>query len=146
MASNDIQGLSGIIFSCFLLSIIFPTITQQIIPRFHDGCTLFEAREKHSRTYSWPIFVTSNCIVESAWMSLSAIPTFVCWYYPTGLWRNADASFSLNERGGLAFLFVWFALMFASSLAQTLAAGIKDAQTAVNISQLLFSLILIFSG
>jgi len=146
MTNLEIQGITNILFSCFLFSIVFTIIDQQIIPRFIDGSALFEAREYQSRTYSWPVFVAANVIVESTWMSLASVLAFVSWYYPIGLWKYGDEAFSTSNRASLSFLLVWFALLFASTLSQALAAGIRDTQTAVNIAQLLFSLSLIFCG
>src|SRR3954464_4538978 len=98
---KDIQGLSNVLFSCFLLTIIFSTVDQQIIPRFIENRALFEAREKQSKTYSWLVFIAANIIVEVVWQSIAAIFVFVAWYYPTGLWKNGDPAFPVHERGGL---------------------------------------------
>jgi ATP-binding cassette, subfamily G (WHITE), member 2, PDR len=146
MIDLNIQGLSSIMFSCFLFAIVFTIIDQQIIPRFISGSALFEAREYQSRTYSWPVFVSANVIVECTWMSLVSVLAFVSWYYPVGLWKYGDQISSMGNRASLSFLLVWFALLFAATLSQALAAGIRDAQTAVNIAQLLFSLSLVFCG
>ncbi|KAH8701389.1 AtrD, ABC-transporter [Phaeosphaeriaceae sp. PMI808] len=146
MTSKDLQGLTNVLFSCFLLTVVFSTIDQQIIPRLLSGRALFEAREKQSKTYSWTVFVTANIIVEIVWQSLTSVFVFIAWYYPTGLWRNSDKNFPMPERAGLMFLLIWFFFIFTSTLSQALAVGIEDAQTAVNVAQLLFSLCLIFCG
>ncbi|KAF2710378.1 ABC transporter protein [Pleomassaria siparia CBS 279.74] len=146
LTPNDIQGITNVLFSCFLLTIIFSTVDQQIIPRFMENRALFEAREKQSKTYSWVVFVAANLIVEIVWQSLAAVFVFVAWYYPTGLWRNGDPTFTASERGGLVFFLVWLFFVFIPTLSQALAAGMADAQTAVNVAQLLFSLALIFCG
>ncbi|KAJ5707258.1 hypothetical protein N7488_007059 [Penicillium malachiteum] len=79
MIDHTVQGLTSSLFFCFLLTIIFSTIDQQIIPRFIDGRKIFEARERQSKTYSWPIFVATNLIVELVWQSLTAVPISVAW-------------------------------------------------------------------
>ncbi|KAJ5116974.1 hypothetical protein N7456_001322 [Penicillium angulare] len=118
MLDHTVQGLTSSLFSCFLLTIIFNTVDQQIIPRFIDGRQIFEARERQSKTYSWPVFVTANIIVEIFWQSLTALPVFVAWYYPTGFWRNGldDNTFGMNERAALMFLLIWLFLIFSSTL------------------------------
>ncbi|KAJ5563774.1 hypothetical protein N7513_000016 [Penicillium frequentans] len=88
MLDHTVQGLTSSIFSCFLLTIIFNTVDQQIIPRFIENRQIFGARERQSKTYSWPVFVAANMAVELTWKSLTAVPVFVSWYYPTGFWRN----------------------------------------------------------
>ncbi|KAI0419432.1 hypothetical protein F5X98DRAFT_372842 [Xylaria grammica] len=64
MAPLDIQELTSILFSIFLLTFIFNNIDQQIIPRFINARQLFEARERPSKTYSWLVFIAANVTVE----------------------------------------------------------------------------------
>ncbi|KAJ5885523.1 hypothetical protein N7495_010033 [Penicillium taxi] len=150
MLDHSVQGLTSSMFSCFLLTIIFNTVNQQIIPRFIDNYEIYEARERQSKTYSWPIFVTANMIVELVWQSLTSIPVFVAWYYPTGFWRNGlnenSDTFGMNERAILTFILIWLFFIFASTLSQAIAAGMHDPLVAVNIANLLFTLCLLFCG
>lgn len=95
MLDHTVQGLTSSILSCLLLTIIFNTVDQQIIPRFIENRQIFGARERQSKTYSWPVFVAANMAVELTWKSLTAVPVFVSWYYPTGFWRNG-----LDESNG----------------------------------------------
>jgi ATP-binding cassette subfamily G (WHITE) protein 2 (PDR) len=57
-------------------------------------------------------FMLSNIIIEIPWQSLAGLFLFVCWYYPIGLYRNAEPTHSVNERGALTFIlmqqFMWF--------------------------------------
>ncbi|KAJ5733415.1 hypothetical protein N7493_002201 [Penicillium malachiteum] len=145
MIDHTVQGLTSSLFCYFLLTIIFSTIDQQIIPRFIDGREIFEARERQSKTYSWPIFVAANMIVELVWSSITAVPLFVAWYYPTGFWRNGfNDTFNMNERAVLIFLPLWLLLLFTSTLSQVIAASMSDSLTAVNIANLMFMLYLLF--
>jgi ATP-binding cassette, subfamily G (WHITE), member 2, PDR len=150
MLDHTVQGLTSSLFSCLLLTIIFNTVDQQIIPRFIDNREIFEARERQSKTYSWPVFVAANVVVELVWQSLTAIPVFVAWYYPTGFWRNglddSSGTFGMNQRAILTFLLIWLFFVFASTLSQAIAAGMHDSLTAVNIANLLFTLCLLFCG
>ncbi|KAF2475215.1 ABC drug exporter AbcA [Lindgomyces ingoldianus] len=145
-SSNDIQGLVSIIFSIFLLTNIFTSADQQIIPRFLGGRAIFEAREMRSKTYSWTVFISSHIAIELAWQTIIAVLVFVAWYYPTGLWRNGDSSFGMNERAALAFLFIWMFCLFSSTFCQAIAAAIEHAETAVNMANLFFYLCIIFCG
>ncbi|KAI2615542.1 hypothetical protein GGR54DRAFT_294268 [Hypoxylon sp. NC1633] len=74
----DVQGFINFLFSIFLISQLFSTLDQQIIPRLANSRRLFE--------------------------TVASIVIFVTWYYPTGLWRNGDPSFDMAERGGLVFV------------------------------------------
>ncbi|KAI9043275.1 uncharacterized protein KD926_003805 [Aspergillus affinis] len=146
--AKDVQGLTSSLFSCFLLTIVFNTVDQQIIPRFIDNRDQFEAREQQSKTYHWAVFVAANMIVEIVWQSLTSVLVFVAWYYPTGFWRNGshDSMFTMDQRAILVFLLLWVFFIFSSTLSQAIAAGMHDSLTAVNVANLLFTLCLVFCG
>lgn len=146
---NSLQGMQNQLFAIFMLLTIFGNLSQQILPHFATQRSLYEVRERPSKTYSWQVFILSNIIVELPWNSLMAVLIFVCWYYPIGLYKNAlDAigGSQLNERGFLMFLFVWGFLMWTSTFTDMLIAGIEQPETAGNIGNLMFSLSLIFCG
>ncbi|KUJ11528.1 AtrD, ABC-transporter [Mollisia scopiformis] len=146
MSPYDIQGLTNIVFSIFLLTNIFASVDQQIIPRFIESRSRFEARERKSKSYSWIVFVASQLLVKTAWQTLTAILEFVAWYNFTGVWRNGGPGFNMNERAGLSFVFIWLFCVFASTFSQAVAATNEHAETAVNIAQLFFYLCVIFCG
>lgn len=66
--------------------------------------------------------------------------------FPSGLYRNAEPTDAVAERGGLMFLLIWFFLLFTSTFAHMIIAGIELAETGGNMANLLFSLTLIFCG
>ena len=143
---TSIQGMTDQLFSIFMLITIFGNLTQQIMPHFVTQRSLYEARERASKTYSWQVFILSNIAVEIPWNSLMAVIMFLSWFYPIGLYRNAEPTGTVVERSGLMFLFIWAFLLFTSTFTDLVVAGIETAETAGNIAQLLFSLTLIFCG
>lgn len=143
---TSLQGLQNQLFSIFMLMTIFGNLTQQIMPHFVTQRSLYEARERPSKTYSWKVFMLSNIIVELPWSTLMAVLIFFCWYYPIGMYRNAILEHQVAERGALMFLFIWMFMLFSSTFTDMVVAGIETAETAGNIAQLLFSLTLIFCG
>jgi ATP-binding cassette subfamily G (WHITE) protein 2 (PDR) len=148
-AQNTLQGMQNQLIAIFMLLTIFGTLLQQIMPHFVTQRSLYEVRERPSKTYDWKVFIMSNIIVELPWNTLMSVLIFVCWYYPTGLYKNAQNAIGgsqLNEREGLMFLYVWTFLMFTSTFTDMVIAGIGTAETAGNIGNLLFSLSLIFCG
>ncbi|KAL5363864.1 ABC-2 type transporter-domain-containing protein [Aspergillus floccosus] len=145
-ASNSIQGLQNQMFSVFMLMTIFGNLVQQIMPNFVTQRSLYEARERPSKAYSWRAFMTANIIVELPWNTLMAAFIYFCWYYPIGLYNNAKPTDAVTERGGLMFLLIWTFLLFTSTFAHMVIAGIELAETGGNIASLLFSLCLIFCG
>lgn len=145
-ARLDIQGITNIFFSVFLFTQLFSTVNQQVIPRLSAGRSLFEARERRSKSYSWTVFIAANVVVELFWQTIASGLVFVTWYYPTGIWRNHDPTFPETERGGLAFGVIWLFCLWISTFSQVVGVGIDHAETAVQIATLFFWLSLVFCG
>ncbi|KAL8826987.1 MAG: hypothetical protein Q9191_003460 [Dirinaria sp. TL-2023a] len=143
---NSLQGLQNQLFAVFMLLTIFSNFCQQIMPNFVTQRALYEVRERPSKTYSWQVFILSNIIIEILWNSVMAVLVFVGWYYPIGLRQNAVEADQLAERGALIFLFILTFLIFAGTFTNMVIAGIETAEAAGNITNLLFSLSLIFCG
>jgi len=116
------------------------------MPHFVTQRSLYEVRERPSKTYSWQAFLAANIIVELPWNSLMALIIFVSWYYPIGLYRNAEPTDAVTERGGLMFLLVWSFLMYASTFTHMVIAGMDLAITGGHVANMAFSLCLIFCG
>ncbi|KAK5171353.1 Multidrug resistance protein [Saxophila tyrrhenica] len=140
------QGLQNQMFSIFMLFTIFGQLVQQIMPHFVTQRALYEVRERPSKTYSWKAFMFANIFVELPWNSFMAVIIFFCFYYPIGLYKNAEPTGAVHLRGAQFFLFVWQFLLFTSSFTNLMIAGIADAETGGNLANLLFSLCLIFCG
>ena len=122
------------------------TLDQQVIPRIIDGRDLFEAREQRSKSYSRTIFLTSNIIVEVLWQTLATILVFVTFYYPMGLWRNGNPTFSTKNRGALSFVSIWLFCLWIITFSQAVGVGIQHAESAIQLAILLFWLSLVFCG
>ncbi|OQD86054.1 hypothetical protein PENANT_c008G03778 [Penicillium antarcticum] len=145
-AKNTQQGLQNQMFSIFMLMTIFGNLVQQIMPNFIIQRSIFEVRERHSKMYSWQVFMTSNILVELPWNFLVAVLMFFCWYYPVGLYQNAEMTDAVHERGALMFLYLLLFLWFTSTFSHMVVAGVENAETGGNIANLLFSLLLLFCG
>jgi len=143
---NTQTGLQNQMFAIFMLLTIFGQLVQQIMPHFVTQRSLYEVRERPSKAYSWKAFMISNIAVELPWNSLMAVLIFFCWYYPIGLYRNAEPTDSVTYRGFQLFLFVWMFLLFTSTFTHMVIAGIESAETGGNVANLMFSLCLIFCG
>ncbi|KAL9111781.1 MAG: hypothetical protein Q9227_003840 [Pyrenula ochraceoflavens] len=144
--SLSLQGIQNQLYSIFMLFTIFGNLVQQIMPHFVTQRSLYEARERPSKTYSWKVFILSNIIVELPWNALMSVLIFVCFYYPIGMYRNTFPTDSLNSRSTLMWLFMLAFLLFTSTFTDMVVAGIELAETAGNIANLLFSLTLVFCG
>lgn len=145
-AKNTQQGLQNQMFSIFMLMTIFGNLVQQIMPNFIIQRSIFEVRERPSKMYSWRVFMASNILVELPWNLLVAVLMFFCWYYPVGLYQNAQPTDAVHERGALMFLYLLMFLWFTSTFSHMVVAGVENAETGGNIANLLFSLLLLFCG
>ncbi|ODN86312.1 ATP-binding cassette, subfamily G (WHITE), member 2, PDR [Cryptococcus wingfieldii CBS 7118] len=140
------SGLQNQLFSVFMMFTIFGQMVQQITPNFVTQRSLYEVRERPSKTYSWKVFMMSNVISEIPWALLMGLLMFVTWYYPIGYYVNAEPTNSVHLRGALMFLYIESFMLFTSTFAVMIVAGIDTAETAGNIANLLFSFCLIFCG
>ncbi|CAM1502438.1 Fc.00g044220.m01.CDS01 [Cosmosporella sp. VM-42] len=145
-APNSIQGLQNQMFAIFNLLTVFGQLVQQSMPQFVIQRSLYEARERPSKVYSWKIFMLSQLIVELPWNSLMSVIMYFCWYYPVGLYRNAEPTNAVTERGALMFLFLFMFLIFTGTFSTFIIAGFETAEAGGNIANLLFMLCLIFCG
>lgn len=131
------------------------------MPNFMTQRSLYEVRERPPKTYSWKVFVLSNICVEIPWCSEQFYPDlssrliltvllgaayFFIWYYPIGLYRNAEPTNAVHLRGAQVFLFFEMFLLFSSTFAIAVVAGIPTAETAGNIANLMFTMTLVFRG
>ncbi|KAF2116373.1 ABC drug exporter AbcA [Lophiotrema nucula] len=143
---NTLQGLQNQMFAIFMLMTIFGQLVQQIMPHFVTQRALYEVRERPSKAYSWKAFMIANITVELPWNTLMSVLIFVCWYYPIGLYRNAEPTDAVTLRGAQMWLFVWTFLLFTSTFAHMVIAGVEMAESGGNIANLCFSLCLVFCG
>lgn len=86
-APLTIQGLQNQMFAIFNLLSIFGQLVQQQMPHFVTQRSLYEVRERPSKTYSWKVFMLSQIIVEIPWNSLMSLFMWICIYYPVGFYK-----------------------------------------------------------
>ncbi|KFY06612.1 hypothetical protein V492_07903 [Pseudogymnoascus sp. VKM F-4246] len=145
-ATNSQTGLQNQMFGIFLLGSILPNLVEQAHPRFVTQRDLYEARERPSKSYSWQSFMLANVLVELIWHLPMAAVIFLCWYYPMGLWRNAEATDSVTLRGAQMFLFILQFMIYTSTFASATIAGVSSAEIGGALTNVLFSLALVFCG
>ena len=86
-------------------------LVPQILPNFVTQRALYEARERPAKIYSWQVFILSNILVELLCNTPTAGLVFVSWYFPVSLYRNAEPTHAVAERGCAMFLLVWVSMM-----------------------------------
>ncbi|ENH69570.1 ABC transporter CDR4 [Fusarium oxysporum f. sp. cubense race 1] len=143
---NTERGLQNQMFGVLMFLTIFTQVVQQMLPDYVAQRTMYEARERPSKTYSWKAFMVSTILVEAVWNSLMAVLSFVCWYFPTGLYRNGYATDATDARNATVFLFVWMFFMFTSTFAHMIIAGFETAEVAGGLVTLIMIMMFSFCG
>ncbi|KAK7466063.1 Multidrug resistance protein [Stygiomarasmius scandens] len=145
-SGNTRQGLQNQMFSIFMLLTIFGNLVNQIMPHFVTQRSLYEVRERPSKAYSWKAFMLANICTELPWNAAMSIIMFLCFYYPIGMNSNAIEDGAVTERGGLMFLYILWFLLFTSTFTNMIIAAVDTPENGGNISNLIFSLSLVFCG
>ncbi|KAH8879760.1 hypothetical protein GQ53DRAFT_738241 [Thozetella sp. PMI_491] len=145
-APLSMQGLQNQMFAIFNILSIFGQLVQQQMPHFITQRSLYEVRERSSKTYSWQVFMLSQIIAEIPWNSLMSVFMFICVYYPVGLYKNAEYAGQTAERGGLMWLLFWQFLIFTCTFAHACVAISDSAEGGGNLANVLFMMCLLFCG
>ncbi|KAK1711889.1 ABC-2 type transporter [Colletotrichum acutatum] len=145
-AENTQRGLQNQMFGVFIFLTVFSQVVEQILPIFVSQRTMYEARERPSKAYSWKAFMFANILVEMAILQLASVFCFVCWYFPIGLYRNAYATDAVDSRGITMFLQVWVFFIFTGSFAHMMIAGLPNAEVAGGIVNLFAIMMFAFCG
>ncbi|KAH8593040.1 ABC-2 type transporter-domain-containing protein [Bisporella sp. PMI_857] len=145
-APNTVQGMQNQMFAIFNLLTVFGQLVQQTMPYFVIQRSLYEVRERPSKVYTWKVFMLSQIFVEIPWNTLVSVIMYLCFYYPIGLYKNAEPAGQVSERGALFFLFLWGFMMFTCTFTDFVIAGFETAEAGGNVANILFMLCLIFCG
>ncbi|KAK9371409.1 putative ABC multidrug transporter [Lipomyces kononenkoae] len=137
---NSIQGLQDVLFSTFMITSIFSTLVQQIMPKFVTQRSLYEVRERPSKAYSWAVFLIANIAVEIPYQILLGVLVWTSYYFAV------YGAGQQPQQKGLMLLFTIQFFIFASTFADLVISSIPDAETAGTIATLAFSLTLTFNG
>ncbi|EKG21785.1 ABC transporter-like protein [Macrophomina phaseolina MS6] len=144
-APTSLQGLQNQMLAVFMLCTIGSQLAQQMLAQYVPLRNLFEVYELPAGAYAWPAFLVSHVLIEQLWNSLMAVVIFFCWFYPVGFTNALDAD-DAHSRSATMFLFLWLFLAFVGSLELLAAAAANSAEGAGNLSNLAFTLSLLFCG
>ncbi|KUL89291.1 hypothetical protein ZTR_03795 [Talaromyces verruculosus] len=143
---NTQRGLMNQMFGVFMFLSLFPNLVNQTMPVFASQRVMYEARERPSKTYSWKPFMAANILVELAWNSIMSVFAYICFYYPIGLYKNAEWTDAVNSRGFTMFLHLWVFFMYTSTFAHMMIAGLPTADIAGGVSNMLLIMMFTFCG
>ncbi|GEQ67738.1 hypothetical protein JCM33374_g1403 [Metschnikowia sp. JCM 33374] len=145
-ANNSQQGLQNQMFSIFMFLFIFETLVEQYLPYFVSQRSLYEVRERPSKTFSWFVFITAQISAEIPWNILCGTFGYLCWYYPLALFNNAAQTDAVASRGATMWLALVLFFIYTSSMGQVCISFMELAQNAANLANLVFTMCLIFCG
>ncbi|KAK6216635.1 ABC-2 type transporter [Colletotrichum tabaci] len=143
---NTQGGLQNQMFGVFIFLAIFSQLVDQILPVFVSQRTMYEARERPSKSYSWVAFLGANMLVEAVWNSIMSVFSFLLWYFPLGLYRTSRQTGTEHSRATTIFLFVWAFFIFASTFAHFVIAGLDSHDVAGAVVGLLTIMMFGFCG
>ncbi|KAH6718951.1 opaque-specific ABC transporter CDR3 [Leptodontidium sp. MPI-SDFR-AT-0119] len=143
---NSLQGLQNQLFGILVFLFVVIQMINQIMPIFLVQRTLYEARERQSKTYGWQAFMITNIVVEMAWNAVMGVIAFLVWYYPIGLYRNAEWTDSVHIRGFHTMATILVAFLFGSTFAHALIAGAPNDEIAGAVATLLSIMLYAFCG
>ncbi|EKV04206.1 ABC multidrug transporter, putative [Penicillium digitatum PHI26] len=138
-AKTSLQGMQTVIYSLFMICTIFSSLAQQIMPVFVSQRSLYEGRERPSKSYSWKAFLIANIVVEIPFMVVMGVLTYASYFYAV-----VGIPDSLTQGTVLLFCIVFF--IYASTFTHMVIAGLPDETTASAVVVLLFAMSLMFCG
>ncbi|KAJ5905755.1 uncharacterized protein N7473_002671 [Penicillium subrubescens] len=97
----SIQGLQNQMFVIFELMSIVGQLVDQQFPHLIAQRSLYEARERPAKTYSWKVFMFSQILVEMPWYSLASMFMWLCSISPSVSIRMPNATDQGTKRGTL---------------------------------------------
>ncbi|RCK57807.1 Multidrug resistance protein CDR2 [Candida viswanathii] len=145
-AKNNIQGLTNQMLAVFMFTVQFTTIVDQMLPFFVRQREVYEVREAPSRTYSWFAFITGQITSELPYQIVVGTLAFFCWYYPVGLYANAEPTNAANARGVLMWMLITSFFVYTSTFGQLCMSFNELIDNAGSMAATLFTLCLIFCG
>ncbi|KAF5551419.1 ABC transporter CDR4 [Fusarium mexicanum] len=142
----SLQGLQNQLFSIFMLLVIFAFLTYQTMPGFVTQRTLYEGRERSSKTYAWYNLILANTVVEMAWNSVASLAIYFPFYFLVGMYNNGRVTDTQHERGAFMFLLTWAFMVYEGTFAHMAVAGAPTAEVGATLGLFLFMMSLVFCG
>ncbi|KAF5717135.1 ABC transporter CDR4 [Fusarium mundagurra] len=142
----SLQGLQNQLFSIFMLLVIFAFLTYQIMPGFVTRRTLYEGRERSSKTYVWYNLILANTVIEMAWNSVASLAIDFPFYFLVGMYDNGRIMQTQHERGAFMFLLTWAFMVYEGTFLHMCVARAPTAEVGATLGLFLFMMSLLFCG
>lgn len=145
-ADTSLQGMQNQMLSIFMFTMCLNTLINQMVPQYCDQRSLYEVRERPSKTFSWWVFIAAQITAEIPWNIFLGTLSYFCFYFPVGFYRNASATHQLAEREGLVWMLIVAFYIYSSTLGQACMAGVEAKENGSHMAMLLFMMSLNFCG
>ncbi|RLV93785.1 Multidrug resistance protein CDR1 [Spathaspora sp. JA1] len=142
----SLRGLQNQMFAIFLFFVPFNTMLEQLLPYYMKQRDVYEVRERPSRTFSWFAFFAGQLTSEIPYQIVVGTLAFFCWYYPAGLYKNAEPTDDVHSRGALMWLLIVSFYCYTSTMAHLCISFIENQENGANLAHLLFQMCLMFCG
>ncbi|VTT76298.1 unnamed protein product [Fusarium fujikuroi] len=142
----SLQGLQNQLFSIFMLLVIFAFLTYQTMPGFVTQRTLYEGRERSSKTYAWYNLILANTVIEMAWNSVASLAVYLPFYFLVGMYDNGRITDTQHERGAFMFVLTWAFMLYEGTFSHMCVAGAPTAEVGATLGLFLFMMSLVFCG
>ncbi|WFC95973.1 hypothetical protein MBRA1_002629 [Malassezia brasiliensis] len=136
---DSTNALQNKLFAIFMSLVLSTSLSQQLQPVFINYRTLFEAREKPSKLYSWPVLLISLIIVEIPWNFLGGTLFWVPWYFMVQFGTE-------GKRSGYSWGFYMLFQLYFATFAQAIAAISPNSLVASILFSTFFSFVVVFCG
>lgn len=142
----SIRGIQNQMFAIFeLISIVGQLISQQM-PQFISQRSLYEVRERPAKTYSWKVFMISQILADIPYYAFASVFMWAFFYFPIGLYKNAEVADQATERGALMWLLFLVWLMWTSTFAHFCMSFSNTAENGGNAANFMYVLAFFFCG
>jgi len=125
-------------FSVFLIILVFPSLLNASIPKHFIIKSLYTARERHSRTYSWIALMTAMLVNEVPYAVVAGFLYWILWYWIANFPTGVQAIYSL--------LMSILAMLFVATFAHGLCAMAQSPSFVANSLPFLLVTINLISG
>ncbi|KAF2760458.1 hypothetical protein EJ05DRAFT_450171 [Pseudovirgaria hyperparasitica] len=139
MIGDSVSDLQLRLFTIFNFIFVAPGVFAQLQPLFLERRDVYEAREKKSKTYSWPAFVTALIVSEIPYLLFSGLLYFVCWYYTVGFPTS-------SARAGATLLIMLLYEFLYTGMGQFVAAYAPNAIFAALVNPVIIGVLVSFCG
>ena len=145
-ADHSQQGLQNQMLSVFMFVTIMQPLVEQMVPIFMYQRTLYEARERPSKTFSWLAWVLAQISAEIPYALGLGTFAYLMWFYPVGFYHNMTATHAVAERSALTWLIMTTFYLFITTYGQMWSVAFDIAEVGTNISFLCFTMAFSFCG